>query len=1132
MNPKPSSTPTDTDRVRRLAHLVEDVARRRLGGESLSDDTVIEAHPDLMPELGDSLRALDRVEEAHCEAKSRTSAADASAGHSGTGRDGLAPPSSDSFPGFELVGETHRGGQGVVYRAIQKSTNRDVAIKVMHEGPFVGSRGKARFDREVRVLAKLKHPNIVTIHDSGTAAGSHYFVMDWITGRPLDTYMATGRGAIDETLRLFAKICEAVNAAHLRGIIHRDLKPSNILVDEAGEPHILDFGLAKTDTDELGDSTRWRSMTMTGQFVGSLPWASPEQADGTPEQIDLRTDVYSLGVLLYQMLTGGFPYTVDGAMRDVLREILEAAPARPSATRHGTDSDIDVITLKCLAKEPQCRYQSADALIEDVERYLTHQPILARSPSTVYQLKKFVYRHKLPVVFVSTFICVIVAFAVAMSFLYQRAAVARDRAVAAESLAAQRLIAMEREAETADAIKDFLVNDLLTSARPQTSRDRKVTLEEVLFNASERIEDAQIEKTEVRASIQSTLGEVYRALGVYDAAEQHFRAVAEMFGGLYGPNDERTLRANIALADALNDRGSLEEADRLSKQTLDTCLRVLTEEHEVTLAAAKARATFLWPLRRLKEASQLAYRTHLICRRLYGDGDARTLAALNVWANIGLFGAERRATIEPLLRETLAQTKNVLGYDHVETYVAMANLGKVLRDQRQLSEGESLLREAYDGLREILGEDHPTVLTVAWNFAILLREQGLVDESRRLSQKAAELSRRRLGETHPLTKNLAYYLATAFFRDGRYADAIVLLDGILQTSDLNSSYESADMARTLSAYGYALNKLGRYAEAETRIRAALNLWLKIPGGYNPGHAWCLRRLTEAFEGQNEEKQARSFAEKLLELRYEAAHHANADAYALNCYARALLTAFPHDLRDPPRALEFALLAHERSTDEYHYNRFTLARAFEANGDLEQALRFGRLALDSVPIEHGSERQEYERLVVRLLERTGSLEKAEQVYRATLAARRAHFPEGDGDIAVSLFELGSLLLEHGKLDEAQNHLLECLAIQKALLDKSDGDQHTRTLECDSAWTSTRLGQCLLEQSRYEEAEAALLEAHDRLATLTGCHTDWFVETRRLLFHLYEDWAKPTEAASFRILQSDSPIVRPSHEASSP
>ncbi|MBL8157691.1 MAG: serine/threonine protein kinase, partial [Anaerolineae bacterium] len=200
-----------------------------------------------------------------------------------------------------LVREIHRGGQGAVYLAIQVATKRRVALKVMHGGPFRGSSGRARFEREVQILGQLNHPNIVKIHDSGVAAdGSCYYVMDYISGRSLDTLIEENKKRpIEETLRFFAKVCDAVNAAHRRGVIHRDIKPSNIRVTPAGEPILVDFGLAKTAVPDVTDEDRPKLMTMTGQFIGSLPWASPEQAEGVPDHIDVRTDVYSLGVILY-----------------------------------------------------------------------------------------------------------------------------------------------------------------------------------------------------------------------------------------------------------------------------------------------------------------------------------------------------------------------------------------------------------------------------------------------------------------------------------------------------------------------------------------------------------------------------------------------------------------------------------------------------------------------------------------------------------------------------------------------------------------------------------------------------------------------------------------------------------------
>ncbi|MHC4611415.1 MAG: serine/threonine protein kinase, partial [Planctomycetota bacterium] len=321
---------------------------------------------------------------------------------------------SDSFRGYTIVREAHRGGQGVVYQAIQKGTKRKVAIKVMKEGPFAGPTDKARFEREVLVLGQLNHPNIVAIHDSGSAAGSFYYVMDYVSGRPLDVHMASDHRSIDDTLRLFAKICEAVSAAHLRGVIHRDLKPSNIRIDAEGKPHVLDFGLAKVATGTVTNASQPQVMTMTGQFVGSLPWASPEQAEGAPGKIDVRTDVYSLGVVLYQMLTGKFPYAVVGNMRDVLDRIMKAEPARPSTVRKQINDEVETIVLKCLAKERERRYQTAGELGRDVVRYLAGEPIEAKRDSAMYVLRKQVGKHRVPLGVAVGFLLLLIGSSVAL----------------------------------------------------------------------------------------------------------------------------------------------------------------------------------------------------------------------------------------------------------------------------------------------------------------------------------------------------------------------------------------------------------------------------------------------------------------------------------------------------------------------------------------------------------------------------------------------------------------------------------------------------------------------------------------------------------------------------------------------
>lgn len=295
------------------------------------------------------------------------------------------------LPGYRLVREVSRGGQGVVFLAVQEATKRNVAIKVMLHGAIAGERERRRFEREVEILAQLRHPNIVTIHDSGVVNSLFYCVMDYIPGSSLDHYVVANELDLVSALKLFGKIATAVNAAHRMGVLHRDLKPGNIRVGEDGEPHVLDFGLAKATG--LGDAEA-PQLSMTGQFLGSLPWASPEQAIGVPAKIDLRTDVYALGVILYQMLTGAFPYSIVGPMNEVIDNILYTPPTPPSKLRRQVDHEVETILLKCLNKDAERRYQSAGELARDIDNYLEGRPIEAKRDSLLYVMQKHARRHQ------------------------------------------------------------------------------------------------------------------------------------------------------------------------------------------------------------------------------------------------------------------------------------------------------------------------------------------------------------------------------------------------------------------------------------------------------------------------------------------------------------------------------------------------------------------------------------------------------------------------------------------------------------------------------------------------------------------------------------------------------------------
>jgi len=367
----------------------------------------------------------------------------------------LPDAAPDLIPNYQLLREISRGGQGIVYKAIQKTTKRQVAVKVMREGPFAGPRDRIRFEREIEVLAQLNHPNIVAILDSGVvrrdAGHMHFFAMDYISGRSLDAWLNESKRTVDEVLGVFIKICEAVNAAHLKGIIHRDLKPGNVRIDGQNEPHILDFGLAKTATgevvDELDAQATPQMMTVTGQLLGSLPWSSPEQADGRIAMIDVRTDVYSLGVMLYQCLTGRFPYEVIGAIRDVMNNILHTSPARPSSVsrpgRARINDEVETIVLKCLSKERDRRYQNAGELARDLHNYLDGQPIEAKRDSGWYVLRKKASRHRALAASVAAIVISAIAGGTTAAVFWQRERGARIEAQGA-TVAAQ--MATEREA--------------------------------------------------------------------------------------------------------------------------------------------------------------------------------------------------------------------------------------------------------------------------------------------------------------------------------------------------------------------------------------------------------------------------------------------------------------------------------------------------------------------------------------------------------------------------------------------------------------------------------------------------------------------------------------------------------------
>ncbi len=323
--------------------------------------------------------------------------------------------------GYKILGVLPRGGQAVVYKAIQKATKRIVAVKVLLQGEHASKRARYRFEQEIELVARLKHPNIVTIFDSGIAEEQYYYAMEFIKGIPLDEYVDEEKLSLRETVELFGKVASAIAYAHQHGIIHRDLKPGNILVDEQGEPHVLDFGLAKLVDGFEQTYEKTVMTTIAGHVLGTLAFMSPEQATADPEAVDVRTDVYSMGVILYKILTGEFPYPVGGPMFEILQNIREHDPVRPLKLVPGFNSEVEAIVLRALAKEPQRRYQSAAELHNDIQCWLTGRPIVARSDSSLYVLRKLIVRNRAASIIAALLLIIIVSTSFISLYSYSRA---------------------------------------------------------------------------------------------------------------------------------------------------------------------------------------------------------------------------------------------------------------------------------------------------------------------------------------------------------------------------------------------------------------------------------------------------------------------------------------------------------------------------------------------------------------------------------------------------------------------------------------------------------------------------------------------------------------------------------------
>ena len=891
-------------------------------------------------------------------------------------------PASES-PGtkigrYKVLQEIGEGGFGSVYMAEQEEpVRRKVALKIIKLGMDT-KQVIARFEAERQALALMDHPNIAKVLDAGaTETGRPYFVMELVKGVRITEYCDQSKLSTRERLELFLLVCQAVQHAHQKGIIHRDIKPNNVLVtlhETTPVPKVIDFGIAKATSHRLTEKTLF---TEFRQFIGTPEYMSPDQAEISGLDVDTRTDIYSLGVLLYVLLTGTTPFdakTLRGAGFDEIKRIIrEVEPEKPS-TRVATltasgaaigalrqaepaalskliRGDLDWIVMKAIEKDRTRRYQSASELANDIERHLNHEPVLAGPPGMAYKFSKFIRRNRAAVIAGSLVAAALLAGFSVATVGYVQATLARVEAEDARKgeqehrrLAEASAGKARQEAAESAEVSQFL-QQMLASVDPSKALGREVTICYVLDEAARKIDEGALARQpEVEVTVRMTLGRTYQALGLYAAAEIHLRAAEAIRTSGLGAEHPDTLRSRSVLAGVLTSQHKYAQAEALARRTAETQSRVLGAEHPDTLASRDRLGV---TLRRQDTPDKLA-------------------------------------EAESIHGRTLEIQQRVLGDRHMDTLRSQVNLGSVYQAQARYGLAEKVLGEALEVERRVVGDEHPEVTRAMNNLALTLERQGKYEAAEELYRQTWELNRRILGPNHPRTQ--------------------IPMNNLLRVlRDQNKVTE----LRPLVADG--LDRLRRAAERPDADALAL-------------HAYAWELLTCEPADLRDAEAALPVARRAVEL------DGGKDANILDTLALAFQMT-----GDLDRAIETQQQAVARARAGGPYNlaelEVRLADLLLERGDVLRAARVswgglaGRLrdSLASDSVVGGS-------MVLRAqaLMEEGNFPRAEPLLRACLATRQKVLPEGHWLIADARSLLGVAVAGQGEFAQAEPLLLDAFA----------------------------------------------------------------------------------------------------------
>jgi len=610
-----------------------------------------------------------------------------------------------------------------------------VAVKLIKAGMYDDAVLK-RFASERQSLAIMDHPSIAKVFDAGTTPdGQPYFVMEYVPGVPITDYCDQKRLNIRERMGLFIKVCDGVQHAHTKAIIHRDLKPANILVTEVDGkplPRIIDFGLAKATTSLAPDESM---LTRLGAFVGTPGYMSPEQADTSLQDVDTRTDVYSLGVVLYVLLTGSLPFDSKKNVHEVLRQVREDEPPRPStkiatgkksstgsAQNRGSEprqlakllrGDLDWITMKALEKDRTRRYGTPSEMAADITRYLNHEPVVARPASTAYRMRKYARRHRAGLVAVSAFALVLIVAAV---------------------VSVLQSIRARREAAVARAVNDFLQNDLLAQASAENQLDESaqadpnITVRMLLDRAAQRMDGKFANQPEVAVALRDTMGATYKDLGAYPEARQQLERALELGRRTLGADDPRTLNSVFQLGEVAVQQGRYAEAQALNSQLLEARRRLFGPENPDTLRSMTQLAFTYVQVCKYAEAEALYAKALEIRQRVLGPESEATLntrlSLADTYVHEGKY-----AQAETLDSQALEIRKRVSGPEGDDTVGAMIVLANALSQDGKYAQSEALFSQALEVQQRRLGRGNPQTAVTKYNWGCMEARKGDKDKA-------------------------------------------------------------------------------------------------------------------------------------------------------------------------------------------------------------------------------------------------------------------------------------------------------------------------------------------------------------------------------------------------------------------